>query len=245
MDQLKWSKAARGIIISPIIIIFFIIINSSCIFILIIIIMARSWALVARKQVRTELDEVSLTVLHQLRWWAREMRLPRALCSFKSPAWCLQQRGRDTNMDKKKKKTSCGGAWLEPPQLSQLGWEMLMRVQLVFTQTDHPPSPPPPLLLFQYYFTISFTHENQKALELRTEDVKDCDEWVAAISHARWARRARRITSLDGRWRNQVMFLCVSNICALQLQKLGQRARESHAEVPSSASDCGDGENCC
>lgn len=44
-------------------------------------------------------------------------------------------------------------------------------------------SPPP--CLFQYYFTVSFTHENQKALELRTEDVKDCDEWVAAISHAR------------------------------------------------------------
>lgn len=39
--------------------------------------------------------------------------------------------------------------------------------------------------LFQYYFTVNFTHENQKALELRTEDVKDCDEWVAAISHAR------------------------------------------------------------
>lgn len=38
---------------------------------------------------------------------------------------------------------------------------------------------------FQYYFTISFNHENQKALELRTEDVKDCDEWVAAITHAR------------------------------------------------------------
>lgn len=42
-----------------------------------------------------------------------------------------------------------------------------------------------PACLFQYYFTVSFTHENQKALELRTEDVKDCDEWVAAISHAR------------------------------------------------------------
>lgn len=41
------------------------------------------------------------------------------------------------------------------------------------------------LCFFQYYFTVSFTHENQKALELRTEDVKDCDEWVAAISHAR------------------------------------------------------------
>lgn len=61
--------------------------------------------------------------------------------------------------------------------------EMLMRVLLFFSLT-----PPPSFLLFQYYFTISFTHENQKALELRTEDVKDCDEWVAAISHARYAR---------------------------------------------------------
>jgi hypothetical protein len=39
--------------------------------------------------------------------------------------------------------------------------------------------------VFQYYFTVNFTHENQKALELRTEDVKDGDEWVAAITHAR------------------------------------------------------------
>lgn len=60
------------------------------------------------------------------------------------------------------------------PTTCQSGW-----FSLVFHLT------PPSLLSFQYYFTISFTHENQKALELRTEDVKDCDEWVAAISHAR------------------------------------------------------------
>lgn len=42
-----------------------------------------------------------------------------------------------------------------------------------------PPLPP------QHYFTVNFTHENQKTLELRTEDAKDCDEWVAAIAHAR------------------------------------------------------------
>ncbi|ELK36006.1 Ras-specific guanine nucleotide-releasing factor 2 [Myotis davidii] len=36
----------------------------------------------------------------------------------------------------------------------------------------------------QHYFTVNFSHENQKALELRTEDAKDCDEWVAAIAHA-------------------------------------------------------------
>ena len=40
--------------------------------------------------------------------------------------------------------------------------------------------------VFQYYFTVTFNHDNQKALELRTEDVKDCDEWVAAITQARY-----------------------------------------------------------
>lgn len=39
----------------------------------------------------------------------------------------------------------------------------------------------------QHYFTVNFSHESQKALELRTEDAKDRDEWVAAIAHARYA----------------------------------------------------------
>lgn len=34
----------------------------------------------------TELGEASLSVLHQLRWWARKMWLSQALCGFKSPA---------------------------------------------------------------------------------------------------------------------------------------------------------------
>lgn len=42
------------------------------------------------------------------------------------------------------------------------------------------------LVVLQYYFTVTFSHDNQKALELRTEDVKDCDEWVAAITQARY-----------------------------------------------------------
>ncbi|KAG7222419.1 hypothetical protein INR49_016279 [Caranx melampygus] len=55
---------------------------------------------------------------------------------------------------------------------------------------DRAPSPKPSLsakecLEKQYYFTVTFNHDNQKALELRTEDVKDCDEWVAAITQAR------------------------------------------------------------
>lgn len=44
----------------------------------------------------------------------------------------------------------------------------------------------------QHYFTVNFSHENQKALELRTEDAKDCDEWVAAIAHARYVSPQRR-----------------------------------------------------
>lgn len=43
-------------------------------------------------------------------------------------------------------------------------------------------------VVLQYYFTVTFNHDNQKALELRTEDVKDCDEWVAAITQARYAQ---------------------------------------------------------
>ena len=46
-------------------------------------------------------------------------------------------------------------------------------------------------LSVQHYFTVNFSHENQKALELRTEDAKDCDEWVAAITHARYAPAPR------------------------------------------------------
>ncbi|XDB62204.1 hypothetical protein AB1E18_015553 [Capra hircus] len=67
---------------------------------------------------------------------------------------------------------------------------------------DRAPSPKPTLsakepLEKQHYFTVNFSHENQKALELRTEDAKDCDEWVAAIAHARYTSatpRSRRET---------------------------------------------------
>ena len=46
-------------------------------------------------------NSASLTVLHQLHWWARTMWLPQALCGFKSPAWCLQQWGSGTNTQTK------------------------------------------------------------------------------------------------------------------------------------------------
>ncbi|NWY67380.1 RGRF1 factor, partial [Erithacus rubecula] len=63
---------------------------------------------------------------------------------------------------------------------------------------DRAPSPKPPLsakdsLEKQHYFTVNFNHENQKTLELRTEDAKDCDEWVAAIAHARCGSLVQRM----------------------------------------------------
>uniref|UniRef100_UPI00398E8F76 ras-specific guanine nucleotide-releasing factor 1 n=1 Tax=Pristiophorus japonicus TaxID=55135 RepID=UPI00398E8F76 len=63
------------------------------------------------------------------------------------------------------------------------------------------PSPKPSLsakepLEKQYYFTINFGHDAQKAVELRTEDVKDCDDWVAAIGHASYRNLATEHESL-------------------------------------------------
>ncbi|XP_038669379.1 ras-specific guanine nucleotide-releasing factor 1 isoform X1 [Scyliorhinus canicula] len=66
---------------------------------------------------------------------------------------------------------------------------------------ERAPSPKPSLsakepLEKQYYFTINFGHDAQKALELRTEDVKDCDDWVAAIGHASYRNLATEHESL-------------------------------------------------
>ncbi|XP_059495173.1 ras-specific guanine nucleotide-releasing factor 1 isoform X2 [Stegostoma tigrinum] len=66
---------------------------------------------------------------------------------------------------------------------------------------ERAPSPKPSLtakesLEKQYYFTINFGHDAQKALELRTEDVKDCDDWIAAIGHASYRNLATEHESL-------------------------------------------------
>ncbi|XP_072421459.1 ras-specific guanine nucleotide-releasing factor 1 isoform X1 [Chiloscyllium punctatum] len=66
---------------------------------------------------------------------------------------------------------------------------------------ERAPSPKPSLtakesLEKQYYFTINFGHDAQKALDLRTEDVKECDDWVAAIGHASYRNLATEHESL-------------------------------------------------
>ncbi|XP_043920173.1 ras-specific guanine nucleotide-releasing factor 2 [Protopterus annectens] len=43
------------------------------------------------------------------------------------------------------------------------------------------------LLDKQHYLTVTFGHEGQRPLELRTEEEKDCDEWAEAIQQASYS----------------------------------------------------------
>ncbi|KAM7396700.1 hypothetical protein PAMP_019723 [Pampus punctatissimus] len=90
-----------------------------------------------------------------------------------------------------------------------------MILLLFLTKTPHPVTP----CLFQYYFTVSFTHENQKALELRTEDVKDCDEWVAAISHASYRNLATEHETLMQKYLHLLQIVETEKTVAKQLRQ--------------------------
>ncbi|XP_076847220.1 ras-specific guanine nucleotide-releasing factor 1 [Brachyhypopomus gauderio] len=89
---------------------------------------------------------------------------------------------------------------------------------------DRSPSPKPSLsakecLEKQYYFTIGFNHENQKALELRTEDVKDCDEWVAAITHASYRNLATEHEALMQKYLHLLQIVETEKTVAKQLRQ--------------------------
>uniref|UniRef100_A0A672RLD8 Ras protein specific guanine nucleotide releasing factor 1 n=1 Tax=Sinocyclocheilus grahami TaxID=75366 RepID=A0A672RLD8_SINGR len=97
---------------------------------------------------------------------------------------------------------------------------------------DRSPSPKPSLSLEgagggavcddqcgQYYFTVIFNHENQKALELRTEDVKDCDEWVAAISHASYRNLATEHETLMQKYLHLLQIVETEKTVAKQLRQ--------------------------
>uniref|UniRef100_A0AAQ5XBM6 Ras protein specific guanine nucleotide releasing factor 1 n=1 Tax=Amphiprion ocellaris TaxID=80972 RepID=A0AAQ5XBM6_AMPOC len=92
---------------------------------------------------------------------------------------------------------------------------------------DRAPSPKPSLSAKEggvtarreYYFTVSFTHENQKALELRTEDVKDCDEWVAAISHASYRNLATEHETLMQKYLHLLQIVETEKTVAKQLRQ--------------------------
>uniref|UniRef100_A0A3Q2Z5X2 Ras protein specific guanine nucleotide releasing factor 1 n=1 Tax=Hippocampus comes TaxID=109280 RepID=A0A3Q2Z5X2_HIPCM len=89
---------------------------------------------------------------------------------------------------------------------------------------DRAPSPKPPpsakeCLEKQYYFTITFNHDNQKALELRTEDVKDCDEWVAAITQASYRNLATEHEALMQKYLHLLQIVETEKTVAKQLRQ--------------------------
>uniref|UniRef100_A0A673TUG4 Ras protein specific guanine nucleotide releasing factor 1 n=1 Tax=Suricata suricatta TaxID=37032 RepID=A0A673TUG4_SURSU len=89
---------------------------------------------------------------------------------------------------------------------------------------DRAPSPKPALsakepLEKQHYFTVNFSHENQKALELRTEDAKDCDEWVAAIAHASYRTLATEHEALMQKHLHLLQIVETEKTVATQLRR--------------------------
>ncbi|XP_024056493.1 ras-specific guanine nucleotide-releasing factor 1 [Terrapene carolina triunguis] len=89
---------------------------------------------------------------------------------------------------------------------------------------DRAPSPKPSLsardsLEKQHYFTVSFNHDNQKTLELRTEDAKDCDDWVAAITHASYRNLATEHEALMQKYLHLLQIVETEKTVAKQLRQ--------------------------
>ncbi|XP_015667417.1 ras-specific guanine nucleotide-releasing factor 1 [Protobothrops mucrosquamatus] len=85
---------------------------------------------------------------------------------------------------------------------------------------DRAPSPKPKdPLEKQHYFTVNFNHENQKTLELRTEDAKDCDEWVAAISRASYGTLATEHEALMQKYLHLLQIVETEKTVAKQLRQ--------------------------
>uniref|UniRef100_A0A8D3EEA1 Ras-specific guanine nucleotide-releasing factor 1 n=1 Tax=Scophthalmus maximus TaxID=52904 RepID=A0A8D3EEA1_SCOMX len=70
-----------------------------------------------------------------------------------------------------------------------------------------------------YYFTVTFNHDNQKALELRSEDVKDCDEWVAAITQASYRNLATEHETLMQKYLHLLQIVETEKTVAKQLRQ--------------------------
>ncbi|NXM61514.1 RGRF1 factor, partial [Illadopsis cleaveri] len=114
-------------------------------------------------------------------------------------------------------------------------WFALLQNMLFYFETDssslpsgcvcdRAPSPKPPLsakdsLEKQHYFTVNFNHENQKTLELRTEDAKDCDEWVAAIAHASYRNLATEHEALMQKYLHLLQIVETEKTVAKQLRQ--------------------------
>ncbi|XP_030048758.1 ras-specific guanine nucleotide-releasing factor 1 [Microcaecilia unicolor] len=98
---------------------------------------------------------------------------------------------------------------------------------------DRSPSPKPSLsskesLEKQYYFTVNFNHENQKVLELRSEDAKDCDDWIAAITHASYRNLATEHEGLMQKYLHLLQIVETEKTVAKQLR---QQIEDGEIEV--------------
>ncbi|XP_022410307.1 ras-specific guanine nucleotide-releasing factor 1 isoform X1 [Delphinapterus leucas] len=98
---------------------------------------------------------------------------------------------------------------------------------------DRAPSPKPTLsakepLEKQHYFTVNFSHENQKALELRTEDARDCDEWVAAIAHASYRTLATEHEALMQKYLHLLQIVETEKTVA---KRLRQQIEDGEIEI--------------
>ncbi|KAM9312674.1 LOW QUALITY PROTEIN: ras-specific guanine nucleotide-releasing factor 1 [Gastrophryne carolinensis] len=80
----------------------------------------------------------------------------------------------------------------------------------------------------QYCFIINFNHENQKPLELRTEDSKDCDEWVTAISRASYKTLLTEHESLMQKYLHLLQIVETEKKVAKQLR---QQIEDGEVEV--------------
>uniref|UniRef100_A0A8C6L0L1 Ras protein specific guanine nucleotide releasing factor 1 n=1 Tax=Nothobranchius furzeri TaxID=105023 RepID=A0A8C6L0L1_NOTFU len=104
---------------------------------------------------------------------------------------------------------------------------------------DRSPSPKPSAkecLEKQYYFTVTFNHDNQKALELRTEDVKDCDEWVAAITQASYRNLATEHETLMQKYLHLIQIVETEKTVAKQLR---QQIEDGEIEIERLKSEIG------
>ncbi|KAG9488953.1 hypothetical protein GDO78_005131 [Eleutherodactylus coqui] len=80
----------------------------------------------------------------------------------------------------------------------------------------------------QYCFIINFNHENQKPLELRTEDSNDCEEWVSAISRASYKTL---VTEHEGLMQKYLHLLQIVETEKKVAKQLRQQIEDGEVEV--------------
>nr|prf guanine nucleotide-releasing factor [Rattus norvegicus] len=79
-----------------------------------------------------------------------------------------------------------------------------------------------------HYFTVNFSNDSQKSLELRTDDSKDCDEWVAAIARASYKILATQHQALMQKYLHLLQVVETEKTVAKQLR---QQLEDGEVEI--------------